>query len=212
MNNSKQSRETLPRTWFLGKGYTPARHSRLKRLIYINEEADILDPYGRPVPKYKNQSDKMSARYRHGNQYWVIFVGRDSTIVTRVKVADIMLATFIREKKKGEEADHINGDALDDRLSNLRIVKKETNCRDGGFVRKLEKQHIDPKMYPSDMLLRFFKRMARYKTTHTEQQYRKLTREDLLKKLFKGTGYKVSYSPSEHEKYLARWEEMVSNS
>ena len=209
MNNSKPKREPLTRTWFLSRDYTPAKHSRLKRLIFINEKAEILDAFGKPVPKYKMPNLKGCVRNRGSNQYWCI-----STKVGKrhyVNVADIMLATFIREKKKGEEADHINGDALDDRLSNIRLVKKETNRRDGGFIRKLENKQIDPKMYPSEMLLRFFKRMTRYKKTHSQRKYNALTRDDLKKMLFKGTGYKVTYTPSEHEKYLARYEEIVSN-
>ena len=97
----------------------------------------------------------------------------------------LMVCAFIRipDFSKGEVIDHINGDVLNYSLDNLRIVDQVINCRDGGFLRKLRNKRIDPSLYSTYFLLRFFSRMADYKATHTPYQYRCLTRTDLLKLL-----------------------------
>lgn len=168
------AKQLLSRTWFMAHGYKPAKHPRLKRLLYINEEADILNPFGHKVIKYKLPNRHV---HKSKNQYWMIRVDEKW-----MSVAEIMLATFVfmPDKKYGEEADHINGYSLDDRLSNLRVVDKPTNRRDGGFLRKLRHKQINPTMYASPFLLRFFDRMAEFKATHSRYAYNRLSRMQLL--------------------------------
>lgn len=86
----------------------------------------------------------------------------------------------IPDRSKGEVVDHINGDVLNYSRDNIRVVHQSINNRDGGFLRKLRNKGIDPTMYSTRFLLRFFDRMAKFKSSHSWRPYNRLTREDLL--------------------------------
>ena len=80
--------------------------------------------------------------------------------------------------------DHINGCTTDNRFENLRCITGAINTRDGGFLRKLRHKGINPVTIPRWILLRYYTRMALYKATHTQYQYRTLSRDALLHLLF----------------------------
>ncbi len=94
----------------------------------------------------------------------------------------LMACAFLHipDRSKGEVVDHINGDLLNYSLDNIRIIHKSINRRDGGFLRKLRNKGIDPMMYSTAFLLRFFERMAKFKSSHSWRPYNRLTRDDLL--------------------------------
>ena len=77
------------------------------------------------------------------------------------------------------ELDHINGDKRDNSLPNLRIVTRQQNCRDGGFLIMLRNRNIDPVKIQRPYLLRYFSRMAVIKPALTKWKYGHLLREDL---------------------------------
>ena len=97
----------------------------------------------------------------------------------------LMACAFLHipNRSKGEVVDHINGDLLNYSLDNIRIIHKSINSRDGGFLRKLRNKGINPTYFATSFLLRFFDRMAEFKSTHTPYQYQKLSHDDLLKLL-----------------------------
>lgn len=97
----------------------------------------------------------------------------------------LMACAFLRipDRSNGEVVDHINGDVLNYSLDNIRIVLSPINDRDGGFLRKLRNKGINPTYYATPFLLRFFDRMAEFKSSHTPYQYQKLSRTDLLNML-----------------------------
>ena len=80
---------------------------------------------------------------------------------------------------EGRTMDHINGCTADNRLANLRCISNALNNRDGGFLRKLRNQGIDPTTIQKNYLLRYFARMAKIKEALTKNQYEKLDRVDL---------------------------------
>lgn len=94
----------------------------------------------------------------------------------------LMACAFLHipDRSKGEVVDHINGDLLNYSLDNIRIIHKSINYRDGGFLRKLRNKGIAPTMYCTAILLRYFDRMAKFKSTHSARQYNRLTRDDLF--------------------------------
>ena len=94
-----------------------------------------------------------------------------------------------RTVPKGWELDHINGDKRDNTLANLRIVTRQQNCRDGGFLTMLRNRGIDPVRIQRPYLLRYFGRMAVIKPALTEWKYHTLSRSDLQN---------VLYMPIEH--------------
>ncbi len=89
-----------------------------------------------------------------------------------------------RTVPEGRELDHINGDKRDNTLANLRIVTRQQNCRDGGFLIKLRNCNIDPVRIQRPYLLRYFDRMAVIKTAITNYKYEHLSRNDLQNILY----------------------------
>ena len=89
-----------------------------------------------------------------------------------------------REVPVGWELDHINGDKRDNSLPNLRVVTRQRNCRDGGFLIMLRNRKIDPVRIERAYLLRYFDRMAEIKAAITIYRYKKLTKEQLRSILF----------------------------
>ena len=92
--------------------------------------------------------------------------------------------TFLRKLNKGEVFDHINGDISNYSVSNLRIVTKATNDRDGGFLKMLRNRGIDPTAFKPACLLAYFGKMARYRSLFGQRAYyTKLTKPKLLRLL-----------------------------
>lgn len=96
--------------------------------------------------------------------------------------ARLKYLTFKGDIPKGYVIDHIDGNTLNNDIHNLRAVPDAINYRDGGFLRKLRHKGIRPEDFPG-VLLEYFERMAEFKSTHTEWQYHRLTREDLMRLL-----------------------------
>ena len=89
-----------------------------------------------------------------------------------------------REVPMGWELDHINGDKRDNSLQNLRVVTRQLNCRDGGFLRMLRNRKIDPVKIQRPYLLRYFDRMAIIKPALSQWKYRQLLHIDLRNILY----------------------------
>ena len=89
-----------------------------------------------------------------------------------------------REMPVGRALDHINGDKRDNSLQNLRVVTRQLNCRDGGFLRMLRNRKIDPVKIQRPYLLRYFDRMAIIKPALSQWKYRQLLHIDLRNILY----------------------------
>ena len=84
-----------------------------------------------------------------------------------------------RTVPEGWELDHINGDKRDNSLANLRIVTRQQNCRDGGFLIMLRNRNMDPVKIQRPHLLRYFDRMAAIKTATPRWKFYRLTSKQL---------------------------------
>lgn len=85
---------------------------------------------------------------------------------------------------EGMQIDHINGCAQDNSLSNLRVVSRAVNCRDGGFLCKLRNKGINPVAIDRTHLLRYYARMAKIKEAISRWRYQYLTFEQLRSILY----------------------------
>ena len=83
----------------------------------------------------------------------------------------------------GMTMDHIDGCTTNNDYRNLRCIDGKTNSRDGGFLKKLRNQKINPSDYATPFLLRFFDRMTDFRASRPKSAYDNLTRSDLLKLL-----------------------------
>ena len=97
-------------------------------------------------------------------------------------LARLKYLTFKGDIPEGFTIDHIDGNPLNNDIRNLRAVPPAINARDGGFMRKLRNKGIRPELF-SGALLGYYERMAVFKETHTQWQYDRLTRDDLMRLL-----------------------------
>lgn len=181
--NSSPKRENLPRLWFLARGFKKANPDLTGgKVIWLHPETnDVLNQYGQklslqvvPYEKFRaNTTRYLKLRPQVGDMY----------------LARLKYLTFKGEIKPGEEIDHIDGNPLNNNISNLRAVPSAINRRDGGFMRKLRNNKIYVAMYPG-IILEGYERMAQYKKTHTEYQYQCLKGDD-LKKVFLGDKFVI---------------------
>ena len=84
----------------------------------------------------------------------------------------------------GMTIDHIDGVAQNNDFRNLRCISNEQNCRDGGFLTKLNRRGFNPARIERAYLLRFYERMAKIKASITDWQYQKMTKEQLRSILY----------------------------
>ena len=139
--------------------------------------------YGREV--LKNATSKNNGnKYCHSNDDYLQFkhvFGHGKHILASHAV---YMAWRNKEIPAGMSIDHIDGCTTNNDVRNLRCVSYAINHRDGGFLRKLRHQGINPATIQRPYLLRFFDRMAFIKENITRWRYDHLDRADLMTILF----------------------------
>ena len=91
----------------------------------------------------------------------------------------VYIAWREKEIPAGMTIDHIDGCTTNNFIGNLRCVSNAINSRDGGFLRKLRKQGLNPAIIQRPYLLRYFDRIAILKARVSGYHYSRLTRADL---------------------------------
>ena len=133
--------------------------------------------YGRKV--LKNATSKNNGnKYCHSNDDYLQFkhaFGRGKHILASHAV---YIAWRNKEIPAGMTIDHIDGRTINNFIRNLRCISLAINSRDGGFLRKLRNQGINPPEIRRPYLLRYFDRMAKVKATN-KSRYDRLTQADL---------------------------------
>jgi hypothetical protein len=179
----KPKRESIPRTWFLAHGYTKADTR------YTNGHAIWLHPKTNDVLNQNGQKVHLrllpTIKFKANSTRYLALSGKDGNMY----LARLKYLTFKGEIPAGFTIDHIDGNPLNNDISNLRAIPRAINDRDGGFLRKLRNHGIIVAMYPG-IILEGYARMAEWKSTHTRWQYECLTREDLLR-IFVGPTFTV---------------------
>ena len=193
---NKQLREPLGRLWFLSREYTPIDPEHVwGRILYIRvkgKEVSILNAYGRKACIVRLPNKQGSINFHGTNFYYYLQIwagGRHRYI----PIAFIVMAAFkhkVPDRSKKQVIDHIDGDTLNNNPNNLRIVTSAINSRDAGFMRKLRNNGIIVAMFPNNVILEGYERMAKWKATHTYWQYRCLRGAE-LRQVFFGPNYKV---------------------
>ena len=176
--------QTKPtRLWFLNQGYKQAdlQYTNGCYLWLHPKTNDVLNQYGQklklsvvPYEKYlKSHTRYLKMPRAYGNMY----------------LARLKYLTFKGEIKPGDVIDHIDGDTMNNDIRNLRAVPRAINDRDGGFMRKLRNNKIYVDKFPG-IILEGYERLAQWKATHTQSQYKRLKDEALLK-VFVGPTHNV---------------------
>jgi hypothetical protein len=183
--NSKPPKEPLSRVWFLGHGFHPIDPTLLHgRIFYIrvkDGEVSILNDKGQKGYIDLAPNEKSRVKNRHSKPYYCLkFWAGGRTY--HVRIAFLVMATFnhkIPDQSKGEVIDHIDGNTLNNDPSNLRIITRKINDRDGGFMRKMRNNGYPVAKFPG-IILEGYERMAQWKAEHTERQYTNLKGRELL--------------------------------
>ena len=186
---TSQKREPLSRLWFLARGYVQADHRYTNGyILWLHPRTnDVLNQYGQkmalkllPKGKYGLKRTRYLALCRtHGDMY----------------LARLKCITFSGDIPAGYTVDHIDGNPLNNDVRNLRVVPRAINDRDGGFLRKLRNHGINVAMYPG-IILEGYERMAKWKDSHKNWQYARLTRTELLQ-IFLGDDYRIDTRSSD---------------
>lgn len=176
--------QTKPtRLWFLNKGYQQAdtRYTNGCVLWLHPKTNDVLNQYGQKMKLKLVPAEKFR---KTNTRYLELGCQHGSMLLARLKYL-----TFKGKIKPGYTIDHIDGDTFNNDIRNLRAVPPSINSRDGGFLRKLRNKGINVALFPG-IILEGYDRMARWKDEHTEWQYKKLTRDELLR-IFVGPAFTV---------------------
>ena len=104
---------------------------------------------------------------------------------TNYDVHRLMAIAWIGPIPKGFVIDHIDGNTMNNDIRNLRAIPDAINRRDGGFMRKLRNNGIIVAIFPCDIILEGYARMAEWKASHSEYAYGKLC-DEALKQVFLG--------------------------
>ena len=180
---TKPKREPLSCLWFLSRGYVQAdpRYTN-GSIIWLHPRTnDVLNQYGQKRALILVPNEKFK---KNTTRYLKLPKSIGSICLARLKCI-----TFSGDIPAGYTVDHIDGNPLNNDVRNLRVVPCAINYRDGGFLKKLRNHGISVAMYPG-IILEGYERMAKWKETHTEWQYRCLTRAELLK-IFLGDDFIV---------------------
>ncbi len=167
----------VSRVWLAGHGYQQVPPEVIRgRILYAHPEGRFVNKLGQPVSHYYTPNSY--SQVRRGNKVYPQLCSHYGSKDCHY----LMVCAFfhVPDRSKGEVIDHIDGNQLNYSITNLRIVDRPTNDRDGGFLKKLRNKSIDPRMFSPKFLLRFFDRMADFKRTHTHYQYARLTHDELL--------------------------------
>ena len=183
-NRSTQKQEPLSRLWFLARGYVQAdpRYTNGQILWLHPHTNDVLNKYGY---KIKLQLVPFEKHLKTSAQYLKLGLQHGNKLLARLKCI-----TFSGDIPAGYTVDHIDGNTLNNDVRNLRVIPRAINRRDGGFMRKLRNKGINVAMFPG-IILEGYERMAEWKASHTERQYRCLTREELLR-IFVGPTFSIA--------------------
>lgn len=170
--------QTKPtRTWFQGHGFVKVPPEEIGgKVLYEHPNGYFVNPFGQRLT-HDYKPCRASLKGRQAYPKMRNYGNRDCHYITA--------CTFLHvpDRAKGEVVDHINGNVLDYSRDNIRIVDRQINDRDGGYIRKLRNKGIDPSWYATKFLLRFFERMTEFKASHSTYRYQKLTKTDMLKML-----------------------------
>jgi len=159
---------------FIGYKKADPKYTNGYTLWLHPETNDVLNQYGQ---KIKLSLVPYKKFHPTSAQYLKLPIQCGNMLLARLKYL-----TFKGEIKPGETIDHIDGNTLNNDIRNLRAVPRAINDRDGGFMRKLRNKGIRPELF-SGVLLEYYERMAVFKETHKQWQYKNLTREDLMRLL-----------------------------
>lgn len=179
-------REPLSRVWFMARGYKKAdpRYTNGRNVWLHPKTNDVLNPYGNKIPLVVLPNEK----HKQNTTRYLALTGWYG----HMYIARLKYLTFIGDIPAGYTIDHIDGNTLNNDIRNLRAIPRAINDRDAGFMRKLRNNGYNVALFPG-IILAGYDRMAKWKTSHSQRQYRNLRGDELLQ-VFLGPLYVVNSS------------------
>ena len=145
--------------------------------VYPDGRKVAVNPATNITEGTKGINRKRKQRYQKFVDAW----GHHESIYASHAVYD---AWSEEPKPDGMTIDHIDGITFNNDFRNLRCISNDQNCRDGGFLTKLNHRGFNPARIERAYLLRFYERMAKIKASITDWQYQKMTKEQLRSILY----------------------------
>ena len=138
------------RVWFLGHGCRPVPPERIGgKVLWAHQDGYFLNAQGQKVKHdfgpamQKNEGGSKYPKMRsYGNKL----------------CHHLMYEAFYGPRTKGMEIDHLNGDKLDYRPSNLQEVEPPENDRRAKILRAMRAVGLDPRTYSREELLANFQK------------------------------------------------------
>jgi len=147
------SREAPSRVWFLGHGCRQVPPERIGgKVLWAHPDGYFLNAQGQKVkdhlsPAMKNNSYGGSPAYPTVNHQFYDKLCHH-----------LMYEAWYGARTKGMEIDHLNGDKMDYRPSNLQEVTPAENRRRAKILRAMRAVGLDPRTYSREELLANFQK------------------------------------------------------
>jgi len=140
------------RVWFLGHGCRPVPlESTGRKVLWAHKDGYFLNAQGQKLihtfsPACQKRRPNMHSAYPKMRYY-------GSKLCHH-----LMYEAWYGARTKGMEIDHINGDKLDYRPSNLQEVTPAENRRRAKILRAMRAVGLDPRTYSREELLAIFQK------------------------------------------------------
>ena len=122
------------------------------KILFAGTDGKFYNAAGKELKPHFSPAMRSNKPYTHGGAYPCMrhFGAR--------LCHHLIWETFVGPRKKGMEIDHLNGDKLDYRPSNLQEVTPAENRRRAKILRAMRAVGLDPRTYSREELLAIFQK------------------------------------------------------
>ena len=122
------------------------------KILFAGTDGKFYNAAGKELKPHFSPAMRSNKPYTHGGAYPTM-----AAFANRL-CHHLIWETFVGPRKKGMEIDHINGDKLDYRPSNLQEVTPAENRRRAKILRAMRAVGLDPRTYSREELLAIFQK------------------------------------------------------